>query len=517
MSYFEQFWNQKWWLSVASGILLGLSFPPFPFPFLMFPAFIFLLRINDLTTSYRETAKVGIIGFLIWNVITTYWLLVATVAAGIPAIVANSILMTIPFSLMKLATDRFKQPYLIAFLQASAWVTFEFLHHRWDLAWPWLTLGNGFSNAIPFIQYISITGVLGISFWVVFVASLFYHITRNPARRQITAVAVAGTAPLLISLVMFWSFDEEPVDSLEVAVMQPNYDSYLDFAGFDNPYEPLVNLLEFTDSVKTDNTALTLWPENALISNIERGYPSRVDNLIMSYAEQWRFPVISGATVIRYYGEEEVPDLYRGNNRGQPYNVFNAAVAHYPDQTIAHYEKGKLVPFIERLPFVDFLSQLEFTGVDWGAIAIFGKGIDHTLFDIDGHQVPALICYDSVYPDWVRRFVLDGAGIITVITNDGWWGNTSGHIQHFDYAKLRAIENRRTVIRSANNGLSGAIGPDGRVHVKTEYWERDGFAYNASIYDAQTFYTRHGDLIGWMSMFSTFGLVIFHVTIRRKA
>ncbi|MEX2402635.1 MAG: apolipoprotein N-acyltransferase [Balneolales bacterium] len=516
MNYLKQFWDQKWWLSIAAGLLLGLSFPPFPFPFLMVPAFIFLLRVCDLTTSYRETALIGFAGFVTWNVIVTYWLLIATIMAGIPAIVANSILMTIPFSLIKLARERFNQPLLVAFLQASAWVTFEFLHHRWDLAWPWLTLGNGFSNAIPFIQYISVTGVLGISFWVIFSASLIYHVTQQPSRKYMIATAIALVLPLAISLVIFWSYDDEPVDSIEVAVMQPNYDSYLDMAGYSDPYEPLENLLEFTDSVKTDNTDFTLWPENALIGNIELGYPSTMDNLIMQYAEQWDFPVISGASVIRLYEEHEAPDLYRGHYRNKPYNVFNAAVAHYPDKTILHYEKAKLVPFIERFPFVDFLSRFEATGIDWGAIAIFGKGIDRTMFDVNGHRIPALICYDSVYPDWVRKFVLDGADIITVITNDGWWGNSSGHIQHYDYAKLRAIENRRTVIRSANNGLSGAIGPDGRVHVKTEYWTRDGFTYNASVYDTQTFYTRHGDLIGWMSMFTTFGLVIFHFTKRRK-
>ncbi|MEX2640301.1 MAG: apolipoprotein N-acyltransferase [Balneolales bacterium] len=516
MVYLRQFRDSKWGLSIAAGFLLGLSFPPFPFPFLMFPAFTFLLRMCDLTSSYREVAYAGFAGFAAWNLVATYWLLVATVAAGIPAIIANSILMTIPLAVMKLARERFDQPLLIAFLQASAWVTFEFLHHRWDLAWPWLTLGNGFSGAVPFIQYISITGVLGISFWVVFVSSLIYYALSKPSRRLVSITCLAFVLPLILSLAMFRAWDDQPVDTLQVAVMQPNYDSYLNMAGYEDIYEPLENLLEFTDSVKTEDTAFTLWPENALIGNVERGYPSAMDNLIMEYAEKWDFPVISGASVIRYYDEEEDADLYRGYYRGKPYNVFNAAVAHYPDRTITHYEKGKLVPFIERLPFVDFLSRFEFTGVDWGAIAIFGKGIDHTLFDINGHSVPALICYDSVYPDWVRQFTLEGAGLITVITNDGWWGHTSGHIQHYDYARLRAIENRRTVIRSANNGLSGAIGPTGKAHVKTEYWTRNGFTYDALVYDTLTFYTRHGDLIGWMSLFSTFGFLTFHFLTRRK-
>jgi apolipoprotein N-acyltransferase len=98
-----------------------------------------------------------------------------------------------------------------------------------------------------------------------------------------------------------------------------------------------------------------------------------------------------------------------------------------------------------------------------------------------------------VYPGWIRKFVQNGAGFITVITNDGWWGNTSGHEQHFSYARLRSIEFRRWVVRSANNGISGVIAPDGSVKKRTEYWASTAFRYQVPVLTNQTIYARFGD------------------------
>jgi apolipoprotein N-acyltransferase len=109
-----------------------------------------------------------------------------------------------------------------------------------------------------------------------------------------------------------------------------------------------------------------------------------------------------------------------------------------------------------------------------------------------------LVCYDSVFPDWVRRNVKDGAAVIGIITNDGWWGDTGGHEQHFSYARLRAVETRRSVARSANNGISGVILPDGTVQVRTVYWTQTVLRTSVPVYDTMTLYTRFGDWIVWL-------------------
>src|SRR5699024_3395289 len=113
----------------------------------------------------------------------------------------------------------------------------------------------------------------------------------------------------------------------------------------------------------------------------------------------------------------------------------------------------------------------------------------------------ALICYDSVYPGWVRQFVQKGAGFVSIITNDGWWGHSSGHLQHFAYARLRAIALQRWVVRSANNGISGIIAPDGSVKVQTDYWTRTAFRHEVRILHELTFYARWGDWLAILMLF----------------
>ena len=179
---------------------------------------------------------------------------------------------------------------------------------------------------------------------------------------------------------------------------------------------------------------------------------------------------------------------------GLPYNYFNATLFVRSDGSISDYEKANLVPIVERIPFVEQLAAIDvFDWVDWGSIAGFGKGKTPDMLETPAFTSPGLICYDSVYPSWIRKFVLNDASFITIITNDGWWGDTSGHLQHFAYARLRAIEFDRWIARSANNGISGIIAPNGKVIKETDYWVRTGFVSNIYNRDTETFYTRFGN------------------------
>jgi apolipoprotein N-acyltransferase len=510
-SVFATLWNRKYPLSVAAGIMLGLSYPPFPFPFLMFPAFVLVFRLTSLSSNKRETAYYTFIAFLIWNSIATYWLTFATVAGGIAAILANAAIMTLPFIAVWQILKSGRHYLLIALSAASVWTLYEFLHYRWDLAWPWLSAANAFSNAILIVQYISYTGSLGITFWILFVSCLIYLFLSHQKRGILRSAAIVGVLPMLVSVVMYYSYRDNPDYTFQIVVAQPNHDSYLELSGFQNTFDPLVEILELSETVLTDSTRLVLWPENALMSGVHHGRPGTNDRYILNRVYLWNVPLITGAGYYRYYDPGEEPSVFRQHESSLPFNVYNAAVMYTPGGDIRHYGKGKLVPIVERFPFVEQLQYLPIPGVDWGGISGFGRGNSPTVFDADGTIIPAVICYDSVFPDWVRRFVIQGAGLITVITNDGWWGNTSGHIQHYDFARLRAIENRRSVVRSANNGISGMILANGDVHSKTTYWTQDVLLLDVPVYSDFTFYTRYGDLIGYFCL-----LALIPGLIRRK-
>lgn len=504
-SYLRTIWHSKLWLALIAGLLLGLSFPPFPFPFLTFPAFFLLFRVIDLSSSAREAAFWSYLGFLLWNIIATYWLIFATVAGGVAAILANAAVMTIPVMLQYQFQRSKLPPWLIALFQAAAWISFEYLHHHWQLSWPWLTVGNAWANAPDLIQYLSITGLWGVSFWVLFTSALGYQAI---ARSNNKPASIGGTVllgmPLLSLILLLAKPTAQPTNRHQVVVVQPNFDSYHRYGGFASGSQAIEHLLRLSDSLRTSGTDLIVWPENAIQTNISNrdslGIGAEYTKQRLSQkAREWDTQIIGGATYFEFYTPANVPNLpyYTAENR--PYLPFNSALNFSPDQSIQVYRKHNLVPIVERIPYVGFLNAIDILGwVQWNQIQGYGRGKKANPLDIGETTTPALICYDSVYPSWTRKFNQQGSGYITIITNDGWWGNTSGHAQHFAYARLRAIELGRWVVRSANNGISGIIAPDGSVKVATSYKETTAFTYQVPILTNQTWYSRYGDWLAYL-------------------
>ncbi|HEX6981909.1 MAG TPA: apolipoprotein N-acyltransferase [Balneolaceae bacterium] len=497
--YINYFWNTKWVLILTASILLGLSYPPFPLPFLIFPAFLLVFRLINLSNSAREAAYLTYPAFVIWNLITTYWLMMATLAGGIAAILANSAVMTIPVMLQYKIQQQKLKPWLIAFLQSAFWLGYEYLHHQWDLAWPWLTLANAWANAPLLVQYISITGYWGTSFWVIFTSALAYQAIKNYKQSTvITALTVLFIFPVFSMVKLALEPEPKPETSLEVIVVQPNFNSYQTYGGFLSSYRATQHLLQLSDSLRTSETQLIVWPENAIQS-----YMSSLDSysdiasdtqmLLNIKADDWDATLIAGATYVQFYDTGKAPVLPYSSDNGS-FLPFNAALGFLPDQPMEIYRKHNLVPIVERIPFVQLLNTVDiFNWVNWSRYQGYGQGLETNQFPVADTKTPALICYDSVFPNWTRTFVKRGAGFLTIITNDGWWGNTSGHAQHFAYARLRAIETNRWIVRSANNGISGIIAPDGAVKVKTDYGKATAFRYAVPVITSQTFYTRYGD------------------------
>ncbi len=505
-----RFWDHPWALSITAAVFLALSFPPFNLGILQIPAFLFLFRMCSLCDTKRAVIYYAYPSFVLWNLLTTYWLMMATIAGGVAAILANAALMLIPLLLIRRVIHSKLNPMLSAFISAAIWTSFEFLHFHWDLSWPWLTLGNAWSNLIWLIQYISVTGVLGISFWIVFTTALFYMYILNSEKRHllIAAVSVLFMFPLF-SLVSSISMHYPEEDAIEVAVVQPNADSYQKYGGWSS-FEELINkLLSLSYETKTDQTDLIVWPENALDTSLSIDNPYL--DVIKDSLRSWDTSLITGSGLIDYYDKnDERPEVVRDSDSGQLYNVFNAALFLQPNDSTEVYRKGRLVPVVEWFPFIEYFQRLDvFNWVDWGSLMRYGIGQYATTFSVDGHKTPALICYDSVYPGWVNQFVRENAGFLTIITNDGWWGDSNGHVQHFAYARLRAIEQRMWIVRSANNGISGIISPDGKIQKETEYWTEDAFTYTIYNSDYKTPYNRFGDWLGFLSLLITlFGMIV---------
>jgi apolipoprotein N-acyltransferase len=507
----NRFWNRPWTLSITASILLSLSFPPFDLSILQIPAFVLLFRIAMISRSVRETVLYTYPAFVLWNLFVTYWLMMATVAGGLAAILANAAIMVIPLLVIRHLFKSDINPILASFFAASVWVSYEFLHHNWDLAWPWLTLGNGWSNLINVIQYISVTGVFGISFWIIFTAALIYNYIEELVKPILYSAIVIFLAFPLFSILSIIMQTQEQGDPVEVAIIQPNSDSYQAYGGLPSLDALLEKLLRISGETVTENTDVLIWPENAIDAGLQ--YNNRYFTTIQDSLDRWDTSLITGLGYVEIYDDDNRPEVVRKSDSGRMFNVFNAAMYFSSERSKEVYRKGKLVPIVERLPFVEFFQSIDiFDLVDWGELAGYGLGKEANNFIVNGSPTPALICYDSVFPGWVNQFAQNGAGFLTIITNDGWWGDSNGHVQHFAFARLRAIEQRKWIARSANNGISGIISPDGKVQIATEYWTEDSFTF--TIYDRNipTFYTKYGNWFSYLMLFSAFagiGMIAF--------
>lgn len=540
-------------LSVLAALFLSLSFPPFPLAPLQIPAFLCLFELAKRPVAMRSFLGYSYVSFVLWNLFTTYWLMMAHVGAGVAAVFANAAIMLLPMVLIRYFVRK-NWGVTASLMMAASWVSYEFLHHRWDLAWPWLSLGNAWSSFPSLVQYVSQTGILGISFWVVFSSALLYlwlsagwerrgmrtgDLTGSSglqssgrfagslrfagsgrfvgSRRFTGSGRIAGSGrrrrlqtvitftPLLlfpaVSLFQFLTFNPPDSEPIHIAVVQPNSDSYQPLGGHPTLDHLTDHLLTLSEHARTDSTDLILWPENALDTSTAFG--TRLTSRIADSTSSWNSALVTGTGYIKTYKETGLmPLLTRTSASGTPYNVYNAALFFRQDGMHSSYLKGRLVPFVERLPFADFLFRFDVFGwVDWQRFYGYGLGTEAVPFELsDGTRFPALICYDSVFPSWVSRFVQDGAGFISIITNDGWWGDSAGHVQHFEYAKLRALEHRQWVVRSANNGISGVIDPLGRVVQKTDYWTEDVFHQTIYKNEQPTFYARWGDWVGGLML-----------------
>jgi apolipoprotein N-acyltransferase len=206
--------------------------------------------------------------------------------------------------------------------------------------------------------------------------------------------------------------------------------------------------------------------------------------------------------VLKNYGPEKITVTARayGNGAGY-YDAYNASIALKAGVPPAYYYKSKLVPGVETLPgFLRWMAPVfeKFGGTTGG----YGVQDEASVFSQPGqpYVVAPIICYESIYGEYVSTYVKKGANLITIMTNDGWWGNTPGHKQHLQYARLRAIETRRWVARSANTGISAVIDDKGNIKETRPWAEAAVLKYSIPMLTGQTFYVRYGDVLSKIAL-----------------
>jgi apolipoprotein N-acyltransferase len=531
MHYFgTMFWlmNQSIGLRlIAAIILLSISWWVPVLAALIVPGFAILLSFEGQSRfSFWRYYLV----FAAWNGLTSYWIANAHPLGVIATVGINGALMGGAFwfgQRLKEVLLRFPSPRgsaLFPYLPLMAtWISLEKLHEHWGLSFPWLHLGNTFHSIPQMVQWYSWTGVSGGTLWVLVLAALIHYSWKNKSQKSVKWFLGIFTLPFVVSQMMwYWPEDFTENAKVSVAVVQPNINAYTE--KWEMPegeqIEKVRGLLHA--HLGDERVDLIVLPETFLPKARQEstyGY-SPMDRKLHQVLDIYGDAAIFGATT---YDFQDAPNAYNRPMGNRYYTLYNTALFRTQGMpNAALYHKGKLVVGGETMPFVQLLKP--WLG-DWalelgGTSGTLGVSGERTVFDNGkGMKLGPIICWENEFSDYTTDYTKQGANLLAVITNDGWWGDTQGHVQHMRFSGLRAIENGKWIVRSANTGISCVIDQKGRVHEPLG-WEEEGvIVMEVPLLEGQTIYSRTGDSIGqfmiWLFALNL-GVLLFSRFFRLK-
>jgi apolipoprotein N-acyltransferase len=522
-------------LSLSSGVMLSLPWLGFP-GWLLFVSFLPLLALDKFFTDQKD--RFGsmafwshtFLAFITWNVLTTWWIMHATAVGALLAIVANSFLMSITLWLAhQIRRNSIGSMGYLSWI--VLWLTFEFFHFHWDIEWPWLTLGNGFAENVRLVQWYEYTGVLGGSLWILIVNIVIFRILSLYAETRMAGAVkwkliLAGSLILLpaaFSWIIYQSY-EETGKPLNVLLVQPNIDPYSEAFDDGAVNDKVAKFIRLTESALAPDVDVIIGPETVFEQQWEEErietYPAF--QAIQQFTDYPGNPaVLIGGSTFRVYSnpEQKTATARVARDGSYAYDVFNTAIYSEGPGKVQIYHKSILVSGVEKMPFRKYLRFLDRLIIDLGGTT-GTLGVQATPENFEtrqGDKLAPVICYESVFGGYLSEFVRKGAGAIVIITNDGWWKDTPGYRQHFSFARLRAIETRRYVARSANTGISGIIDQRGNILAETEWWKEASLKHEILLNDKITFYAANGDYTGRISMFVSALLILYLIaTLMRK-
>lgn len=528
------------YLLILSGIMLGISFPPFPFPFQLF-FFIGLVPyffVIEKRKTLIEINQASYLTFFVFSVITLYW--VGSwqkntdpflMISGILLLFVNPLFLLIPSTLYYFSRKIFSNKISL-FLFPFFWVAYEYAYMLTDLSFPWLTFGNGLSHFTSFIQIADVIGALGLSFIIILINILIFYGIKNYKSKKKNFIISLSAAIIIFLLILTYGFNKLSNYKLSdrkitVGLIQPNINPWNKWeAGNLNDFLDLY--LNLSQQAINNGAVIILWPETAFpVYLLSGGYYKTVDS-IYNFIKKNDVSLLTGMpNIIYYHKNDKIPDDAKYSENIGYFATYNAILLFSPDtRNIQHYGKMKLVPFGEHVPFSD---QFPFLGsaFKWGVgLTGWNVGKDTTVFKLklrekindnfsnkkDSLKIAGLVCYESIYPVFVSEFVRRGAELIAVVTNDSWYGKLSGPYQHKEISVLRAVENRRSVVRAANGGISCIIDPLGRTQVESKMLTKTFIAGDIILQTDETFFTKHAYLIPVSCMiFSILIIIIFFI------
>jgi apolipoprotein N-acyltransferase len=497
---------------------MAAAWPVRGFPGLLFIGFVPLLIVEDYIYRHPEKfIKFSLLfysypAFLIWNGLTTWWIYNSTGVGAIIAIGVNSMFMTIIFQFFHFTRRKLKNDLSAYAALIFYWMAFEYLHLNWDLNWPWLNIGNGFSSHYRWVEWYEFTGTFGGTLWVLVANILLFLFIYPGSFRRITykfktrdfilipLILIWIFVPLILSRSIYHSYKEKD-NPVTIVVVQPNLDPYSEQYTVP-PVEVVGKIMKLAEPYLDSNTNFLVAPESAIQEYMWENDINSFKSIHLLNDIVQKYPnlnlLVGGSTRHEFGPGEEITNTARKfSDADIYYDEYNTAMLLNSRDSIQLYHKSKLTPGVEILPTYKHFKFLEKFAINLGG-TVGSLGTDNirkVFTTVKTVRVSTTICYESIFGEFFSEFVKNGAEVMMIITNDGWWGNTAGYRQHFSFASLRAIETRRCIARSANTGISAFIDQRGDPHQMTKYWEPDAIKGVVNANDQLTFYTRHGDYL----------------------
>ncbi|MFH1568596.1 MAG: apolipoprotein N-acyltransferase [Gemmatimonadota bacterium] len=509
--------RRAWAWPMLAGLLLGLSFPhnpDSPLAPLFGPAWAWVALVPLLAAvagaDWRTAFRRGWVAGVLFALVSLYW--VAGTQGGGLAVAGGTLLLA---GYLGLYTGAFAAGLaravdcwgVIGVLAAPIlWTALEYVLSLGELGFPWLLLGHSQAAWPALVQYAEYTGAYGVSFWVVLlnalaflaVGPLTFPDRLSGCRRLSGRSRLVAAAAAVLALALPWNWGSalmarpsSAAAPLRVGLVQNNLGlEKWQPGGYERSF---ASLEELSRSAVARGAEMVVWPETAVPCQLARR--ASCGDRVRALAAALEVPVLTGA-----------PDT--DPRTGDPYNA--AFLVRPGSPELPGYAKMHLVPFGERTPFRDRIPFLR--RINWAALtgdlgpAEFAPGTWRTLFDSGRGRFAVLICFESVFPDLVRRSVAPGADFLVNITNDSWFGDTAGPYQHAQLAVLRAVENRVAIARCATSGVSLFIDPLGRTTQATGLYQVAAPVGEVELRQRETLYTRHGDLFAQIVLALALGL-----------
>ena len=484
----------------------------------LIPLLIISENLSDSKRDFWRMLGWAALTFLLWNASTVWWVWNATPLGPLAAGLVGTFYNLCGFMLYHYTSKR--APRALAYtLLVTVWIATEWAYNSADvMTFPWLLLGHGFSGDSWAVQWYEYTGIFGGTLWVLVSNIALFEVLRT---RTTTAKVRAGAIvvlPILISVALLLTY--KPSErTTQISVIQPNVPCYEEEREASGKMNPTGDIMRLMSQVPASSSFMLL-PESALtyipgIGSIDEAQLFFVEPLLDDMiGDNTNTKLITGASTTVRYGNNQTTSTARYYEGYGWYDRYNSALLVNNDGTVDDiYHKGKLVIGVEAVPMRKFFNLLE---IDLGGITgQLGWGEEHKLFNNDGVVIGPSICYEGLYGGYFSGFARNGAEVMALISNDGWWGNTTGHKRLFDFCRLRAIETRRAIARSANTGISGFISPTGKSIGERLEWDEQGvLTAEVELRSEKTIYTIYGDWIARISTFVAVLTILYYVAYR---